>query len=109
MEVVRAKHRPYIPVVLSRSEVEAVLSHLETPYHLVALLLYGCGLRLSECLELRVQCFNLEAMLLTVHDGKGQKDARSRCHDAFCRERVWSPSYTRPDRGLCNWRPGVGS
>ena len=45
-----------------------------TPYHLVALLLYGCGLRLSECLGLRVQCFNLEAMLLTVHDGKGQKD-----------------------------------
>ncbi len=51
-----------------------VLSHLEPPYHLVALLLYGCGLRLSECLELCVQRFNLEAMLLTVHDGKGQKD-----------------------------------
>ena len=72
--VVRAKRRPYVPVVLSRSEVEAVLSHLEPPYHLVALLLYGCGLRLSECLELRVQCFNLEAMLLTVNDGKGRKD-----------------------------------
>ena len=40
----------------------------------MALLLYGCGLRLSECLGLRVQCFNLDAMLLTVHDGKGQKD-----------------------------------
>jgi integrase len=37
-------------------------------------LLYGCGLRLSDCLGLRVQCFNLDAMLLTVHDGKGQKD-----------------------------------
>jgi integrase len=63
-----------VPVVLSRSEVEAVLGHLEPPYRLVGLLLYGCGLRLAECVGLRVQCFNLDAMLLTVHDGKGQKD-----------------------------------
>lgn len=72
--VVRAKRRPYVPVVLSRAEVEAALDQLEPPYRLVGALLYGCGLRLSECLELRVQCFNLDAMLLTVHDGKGQKD-----------------------------------
>ena len=37
-------------------------------------LLYGCGLRISECLGLRVGCFNLDAGILTVHDGKGQKD-----------------------------------
>jgi integrase len=43
-------------------------------YRLVGLLLYGCGLRLAECVNLRVQCFNLDSMLLTVHDGKGQKD-----------------------------------
>ena len=46
----------------------------EAPYHLVGLLLYGCGLRLAECVNLRVQCFNLYSMLLTIHDGKGQKD-----------------------------------
>jgi len=40
----------------------------------VVMLLYGCGLRLSECVNLRIHCFNLDAMLLTVHDGKGQKD-----------------------------------
>jgi integrase len=40
----------------------------------VVLLLYGCGLRLAECVNLRIHCFNLDAMLLTVHDGKGQKD-----------------------------------
>ena len=40
----------------------------------VLLLLYGCGLRVSECLNLRVQCFNFDARVLTVHDGKGQKD-----------------------------------
>jgi integron integrase len=72
--VVRAKRHRYVPVVLSRPEVESVLSHLQPPYRLVVLLLYGCGLRLSECLNLRIHCFNLDAMLVTVHDGKGQKD-----------------------------------
>jgi integrase len=41
---------------------------------LVVKLLYGCGLRLFECLHLRVQCFNFDAEVLTVHDGKGGKD-----------------------------------
>jgi integron integrase len=72
--VVRAKRRPYVPVVLSRREVDAVLAQVAQPYRLVVLLLYGCGLRLTECLELRVQCFNLDSGLLTIHDGKGQKD-----------------------------------
>jgi hypothetical protein len=72
--VVRAKRHRYVPVVLSRAETEAVLGKLEPPYRLVGLMLYGCGLRLSECVNLRIHCFNLEAMLVTVHDGKGQKD-----------------------------------
>jgi len=72
--VVRAKRRPYIPVVLSRDEVDAVIAELEPPYDLIVKLLYGCGLRISECTELRVHCFNLAEKLLTVHDGKGQKD-----------------------------------
>jgi integron integrase len=72
--VVRAKRKPYIPVVLSRAEIEAVLKHLSTPCDLVVKLLYGCGLRLFECLQLRIQCFNFDAEVLTVHDGKGGKD-----------------------------------
>lgn len=72
--VVRAKRRPYIPVVLSRNEVDAVIAELRPPYDLVVKLLYGCGLRISECTELRVHCLNLSDKLLTVHDGKGQKD-----------------------------------
>ena len=72
--VVRAKRKPYVPVVLSKEEVAAVIAAMEPPYRLVALLLYGCGLRLAECLELRVNCFNLDSRLLTIHDGKGQKD-----------------------------------
>jgi len=72
--VVRAKRRPYIPVVLSREEVHRVIGRLDYPYDLVAKLLYGCGLRLFECLKLRVQDFNFDMQVLTVHDGKGQKD-----------------------------------
>lgn len=72
--VVRAKRRPYIPAVLSRPEVDRIISLLEPPYDLVAKLLYGCGLRLFECLKLRVQDLNFDLRVLTVHDGKGLKD-----------------------------------
>ena len=72
--VVRAKRKPYIPVVLSRAEIDAILAQLKPPYNLVVKLLYGCGLRLFECLNLRVHCLNFDAGVLTVHDGKGQKD-----------------------------------
>jgi integron integrase len=72
--VVRAKRKPYIPVVLSREEVDRVIAKLDEPYALVVKLLYGCGLRLFECLQLRVQDLNFAMRVLTVHDGKGQKD-----------------------------------
>ncbi len=72
--VVRAKRRPYVPVVLSREEVQRVIDRLAPPFDLPTKLLYGCGLRLFECLKLRVQDVNLEVGVLTVHDGKGQKD-----------------------------------
>jgi site-specific recombinase XerD len=59
--VVRAKRKPYIPVVLSREEIDSILRFLEPPYDLVVKLLYGCGLRLFECLNLRVHCMNFDA------------------------------------------------
>ncbi len=72
--VVRAKRKPYIPVVLSREEIDVVMANLKYPYDLVVKLLYGCGLRLFECLNLRMQSFNFDFGILTVHDGKGKKD-----------------------------------
>ncbi|MFZ2956552.1 MAG: integron integrase [Candidatus Ozemobacteraceae bacterium] len=72
--VVRAKRKPHIPVVLSRQEIEEILGRLSPPFGLVVKLLYGCGLRLFECLQLRVHCFNFAEGNLTVHDGKGKKD-----------------------------------
>jgi site-specific recombinase XerD len=72
--VVRAKRKPYIPVVLSREEIDRVIGKMKDPYDLVVKLLYGCGLRLSECMKLRIHCFNFDHQVLTVHDGKGKKD-----------------------------------
>lgn len=72
--IVRAKQKKYIPVVLTRREIDLILSKLHYPYDLIAKLLYGCGLRLFECLNLRIHCLNLDEGILTVHDGKGQKD-----------------------------------
>ncbi len=69
-DIPRAKKSRYIPVVLSRREIDAVLKHLEYPYDLVVKLLYGCGLRLFECVNLRVKNFNFDAGILTVHGGK---------------------------------------
>jgi integron integrase len=72
-DIPRARRTKYIPVVLSRQEIDAVLKQLPPPYDLVVKLLYGCGLRLFEGLKLRVQDFNFDAGILTIHHGKGRK------------------------------------
>lgn len=72
--VVRAKTSKYIPTVLTRAEVDAILDHLDYPFDLIVSMLYGCGLRLSECLGLRVGDLDFEESLVVVHDGKGKKD-----------------------------------
>ena len=73
--VVRAKRKPYIPVVLSWEEIDRILQNLQYPYDLIVKLLYGCGLRLSECMKLRIHNFNFDHHVLTIlHDGNGKKD-----------------------------------
>lgn len=72
-DVPRAKKSLYVPVVLSREEIDSILAHLYYPYSLIVKLLFGCGLRLFECLQLRVRDFNFDAGILTIH-GKGKKD-----------------------------------
>lgn len=73
-DIPRAKRKPYIPVVLSREEIDSIISHIHYPFDLIVKLLYGCGLRLSECMNLRIHNFNFDQQVLTVHDGKGMKD-----------------------------------
>jgi integron integrase len=72
--VVRAKRKVNLPTVLSRDEVKSILSFLNGPYLLMAQLMYGCGLRLMECLRLRIKDVDFENDLLMVRSGKGEKD-----------------------------------
>jgi integrase len=72
--VVLARRPERLPVVLTRAEVRDILAHLEGPPRLVALLLYGAGLRLLDALRLRVHDVEFERNEILVRDGKGQKD-----------------------------------
>ena len=72
--VVRAKQRKNIPTVLSREEIDRIVRGLKPPYSLIVQMLYGCGLRLFECLKLRVQDLDFTTGMVRVHDGKGKKD-----------------------------------
>ncbi len=72
--VVRARRTKNVPVVLTRVEVERVLNELRGVHHLMASLLYGAGLRLMECVRLRVKDVSFEPNQLTVHDGKGGRN-----------------------------------
>lgn len=73
-EVVRARKSRRLPVVMTRDEVSAVLSRLGGEKWLMASLIYGAGLRLMECLRLRVQDIDFSANHILVRDGKGNKD-----------------------------------
>lgn len=63
-----------LPVVLSQDEVAALLGHMTGMHWLIASLLYGSGLRLAECLSLRVKDLDFARAVITVRDGKGAKD-----------------------------------
>jgi integron integrase len=71
---IRARARHALPVVLSRDEVRAVLAQLHGTRRLQFMLLYGGGLRLMECLRLRVKDLDLTRSQITVRQGKGRRD-----------------------------------
>ena len=73
-DVVRAKRPQHLPVVLTRDEVRAVLQRLDGVSRLMALLLYGAGLRLLECCHLRVKDIDFATNQIVIRDGKGRKD-----------------------------------
>jgi integrase len=64
-EIERAKPSKKLPVVFSREEVHAVLAHLNGTHHLIACLLYGAGLRLSDALRLRVKDIDFDLNLVS--------------------------------------------
>ena len=67
----RSKH---LPTVLTKEETEKVIDYLNREYQLVAKLLYGSGLRVMECLRLRVKDIDFDYKTVTIYDGKGEKD-----------------------------------
>ena len=73
-DVERAKRPARLPVVLTRDEVHKVFGHLSGTHRLMAGLLYGSGLRLMECVRLRVKDVDFGYLRITVRDGKGAKD-----------------------------------
>jgi len=73
-EVIRARKPKRLPVVMTREEVKAMLANLSGDKCLMASLMYGAGLRLMECLRLRVQDIDLSRNEILVRDGKGGKD-----------------------------------
>jgi integron integrase len=73
-DVVRAKRSVRLPVVLTRDEVRAVIRQLRGTQRLIAILLYGSGLRLLEAVRLRVQDVDFARNQITVRAGKGEKD-----------------------------------
>ena len=74
VDVTWAKKPTRLPVVLTKEEVKAVIHQLSGTMRLIVQLLYGGGLRLTECLRLRVQDIDFGQNLLIVRDGKGKKD-----------------------------------
>jgi len=75
--VVRAKHSLRVPTVLSRGEVQSLLLQMDGRTWLLASVLYGAGLRLMECLRLRIKDVDFARNEITVRDGKGAKDRRT--------------------------------
>ena len=73
----RARTHKKIPIVLSKSEVRKILSVMEGTAGLIAKMLYGCGLRLLECLRLRVKDIDFERNEIIIHETKGRKDRRA--------------------------------
>jgi len=74
VNAVRAKRRRQIPVVLHPTEVRRLLSHLSGTPHLIAQLLYGAGLRIDECLSLRIHQVDFVNTWIILKDAKGGKD-----------------------------------
>jgi len=112
-DVERAKKPTRLPVVLSREEVKAVLRRMRGTPLLMASLLYGSGIRLNECMNLRVKDIDFEMVQILVRGGKGNKDrlalfpeatrAPMRAHLVSVRE-LFNSDFA--DRGVAASLPG---
>lgn len=112
--VTRAKRPQRLPVVLSRAEVERLLTMIDGEVWLMAALLYGSGMRLMECMRLRVKDVDFERRQITIRDGKGAKDrqvplpdgVRDRLKTAVERVRILHEQDLGDGHGVV-WLPGA--
>lgn len=73
IDAIRSTKAARIPTVMSQAEVTRVLSSLTDIYLLIGQLLYGCGMRISECLRLRIKDIDFDQGLIEIHNSKGDK------------------------------------
>jgi integron integrase len=83
---IRAKRPKRLPVVLAREEVQRLIGGMPGKYSLMARILYGSGLRLMECIRLRVKDIDFSQRQIRVHDGKGLKDRITVLPDAVTQD-----------------------
>jgi len=72
-----AKRPKRLPVVLTQDEVKAIFQHLYEPHKTIVGIMYGGGLRLNECLDLRILDIDIQRREITIRRGKGNKDRRT--------------------------------
>jgi integrase len=110
--IVRAKKPMRLPLVFHREEVERILAQLQGTKWLMASLLYGSGLRLMECLRLRVKDVDFQYRQITIRDGKGEKDRITMLPEALVEpvKRHLIKVKALHDEGFAGWlRGGLSS
>ena len=109
-QVPRARVPARVPVVLSRDEVGAVMKHVTGTVWIIVVLLYGAGLRIQECLELRVMDIDFDRHQIVVRRGKGQKDRRTMLPVAVRERSASTSTISRTARGASSCRSrSIGS
>ncbi len=85
-EFVPAKRLKRLPTVLNRGEVQRVLAQMSGTYGLMARLLYGGGMRLMECVRLRIKDVDFQAGTITIRSGNGDKDRLTILPESLCQQ-----------------------
>lgn len=77
LDSVKAHYKRRLPVVLTKNEIQSILSQMSGTSKTMTMLIYGCGLRLQECLNLRVKDIDIDRGIVIIRAGKGDKDRRT--------------------------------
>ena len=88
ISAVRARQKRRLPVVLTIKEIERIFSGMSGVNLLMVKLIYGCGLRLHECLQLRIKDIDFERNMVIIRSGKGEKDRRTVLPEAIREELI---------------------